>query len=59
MSKGGGGPKTPPKDPEAQGKINTGFAPYPANGQFPIIAQPNYWEGGNFMMPGVSSPMMA
>jgi hypothetical protein len=59
MSKGGGGPKTPPKDPESEGKIQTGLEPYPTNGQFPILAKANYWQDGNFMMPGVAAPMMS
>lgn len=59
MSKGGGGSSVPPKDKEAQGTIKTGFQPYPMNGQFPILPSANYWEGGNFKMPGVAAPLMS
>jgi hypothetical protein len=50
MSKSAGAPTT--------GGPKSGFTPYPAEG-FDIVPPQNYWEGGNFMMPGVSqSPMM-
>jgi hypothetical protein len=59
MSKGGGGgggaTKTSKDD---KGNFVSGFQPYPASGGFPILPQQNYWDKGNFMMPGVSSPLM-
>ena len=62
MSKGGGraAPAPAAKPPVDPGPCNfvTGIQPYPANGQFPIVPQQNYWENGNFMMPGQSTPVM-
>jgi hypothetical protein len=59
MSKGGGGGGAPaPKEDKGPNNFKTGISPYPSNGQFPILPQQNFWQGGNFMMPGVSQPLM-
>ena len=39
-------------------ETKSGFMPYPTQG-FQIQPPGNYWQGGNFMMPGISnSPIM-
>lgn len=50
---GGAGSGTP--------NTGSGFQPYPANGQFPLTPQPNFWAGGNFYAPGLGqggNPLM-
>lgn len=59
MSKGGGGGGGATKtSKDEKGNFVSGFQPYPASGGFPILPQSNYWENGNFKMPGVSTPLM-
>ena len=60
MSKGGGGGGTATSTKkDEKGNFVSGFQPFPAAGAFPIFPQQNYWQDGNFMMPGVSQPLMA
>lgn len=58
MSKGGGGGTPAPKEDKGPNNFKTGIAPYPSNGQFPILPAQNFWSGGDFFMPGVSRPLM-
>ena len=59
MSKGGGGSPAPPKEKASPSNFVSGIQPYPTNGQFPIVAAQNFWDKGNFMMPGIQTPLMA
>lgn len=39
------------------GNFVSGITPFPSDGKFPIIPKQNYWEGGNFMIPGMGAIM--
>jgi hypothetical protein len=60
MSKGHKTAPLAPQDtsPQPGAPWRSGIPEYPTSGQFPIIPQQNYWQGGNFMMPGVQNPVM-
>ena len=43
---------------DARGNFISGLTPFPKDGKFPVIPQQNYWDGGNFMVPGMG-PLMS
>jgi hypothetical protein len=59
MSKGGGSKPAPVKEDKGPNNFVTGIQPYPKSGQFPIVAAENYWDGANFKMPGIATPLMS
>ena len=42
---------------KSDGTFASGITPYPAGGKFPVAPQANYWQGGNFHIPGMGSVM--
>jgi len=42
---------------DANGNFVSGITPYPSEGRFPVVPKQNYWENGNFMVPGMGALM--
>lgn len=42
---------------DAAGNFVSGVTPFPSDGKFPVVPKQNYWQGGNFMVPGMGNLM--
>lgn len=50
-------PAAQPPGIDANGNFVSGITPFPSDGRFPVVPKQNYWQGGNFMVPGMGNLM--